>query len=823
MKKITALFLAVLFLFPSLSAGAEEPGADAPVLEFAANENGKYIYCNNPEWIRRENLADNSNPNPKFLMNNENLGPDQYTMFISLVNRTELPKANGTGFGTQGFDIEVDVLVRAKEDTELRLTSVGFEVPEQKKYYLNGNAYTAEEDLGCFTAWASYLKTPVSQLDSGKSYQPVSFHETTVTVEKGEAVWLSRFIPNYREVPFCRVVHMMADFEIVSGMADVNIAALRSTGVLSDRSNFVKDAAFGSYVRENQHKGIADAKNQVDANLNFVIDDSFTDGTKLPVTIVNQYAYEGNTVTNWFTNLNPRADPWNKYNAAESSLLKFRYEDPKKLSYYGKNVPASQQNNVWRFDSEHADTTQYPGRICGFTKNQYVPNFPLSGSVDESLCPNLGNYGVFQNYHITIDNQGKEDKYFLYKLNTMSNNLIILRDENGDVLQPYPVTKGATAVKESDCLACVKLPAGVSTKFTLTVVLTTNHYGGMENAFVISDTPSPVKTYDDSCLYNVKDTSFTGNETLKWADGNLLKTQDGRTFENTGMTETTKRQFHGRVGEMRFLYTPAGYVAKSCLYDGTPYYNVREFYRDVYLLDESFNIKLSHRFDSYATDMSYANGNFYVNAGTIFESEDFVTWNKSALTEMPVGNLGNLAAYMKNGRLFLSVCGEEFLQPEAVPPAYVDAIGNVFYCADGRDLFVSANCLSWKKYTFPEKINALGRHGNILTVNGAQEVDVSEVFSTTAVKLGDQLLELAVPMLVTEDETAYIPLRAFAEVVGAAVSWDADAGAAKVFYEKNEFVFSKHNFGGTMYLSETEAEEVLKKDVKVYSDAVIIE
>ena len=171
----------------------------------------------------------------------------------------------------------------------------------------------------------------------------------------------------------------------------------------------------------------------------------------------------------------------------------------------------------------------------------------------------------------------------------------------------------------------------------------------------------------------------------------------------------------------------------------------------------------------------------------------------------------------------MSVGGEEFLQLEAVPPAYVDAIGNVFYCADGRDLFVSANCLSWKKYTFSEKINALGRHGNLRSGNGAQAVDVSEVFSTTAVKLCDQLLELAVPMLVTEDETAYIPLRAFAEAVGAAVSWDADAGAAKVFYEKNEFVFSKHNFGGTMYLSETEAEEVLKKDVKVYPDAVIIE
>ncbi len=822
MKRFTAIFLAVCLLIPVLHIGAEEADG-APVLEFSAAPGGKYIYCNNPEWIRRENLADNSNQNPRFLMNNENLGPDQYTMFISLVNRTELPKKDGTGFGVQGFDIEVDVLVRAKEDTELCLTSVGFEVPEHKKYYLNGNTYTQEEDLGCFTAWASYLKTPVSQLDSGKSYQPVPFSETTVTVKKGEEVWLGQFIPNYREVPFCRVVHMMADFKIVSGLADINIAALRATGTLGDRKNFVKDAAFGSYVRENQHKGIADAKNQVDANLSFSIDDSFADGTKLPVTVVNQYAYEGNTVTNWFTNLNPRADLWNKYNAAESSLLKFTYPDPKKLYYYGKNVPESQKDSIWRFDAEHADTTEYPGRVCGVLNNNYSPNFALAGPADESLCPNLGNYGVFQNYHISIENRGTVDKYFLYKLNTMSNNLIILRDENGEILKPYPITKGAAAVKESDCLACVKLPAGENTKFTLTVVLTTNHYGGMENAFVISDTAKPVKTYDDTCLYNVKDRNFTGRETLKWADGDLLKTYDGKTYESAGMPQEMKRQLSGKASEMRFLYTPKGYLAKSCLYDGTPYYNVREFYRDVYLLDEAFQMKQSYRFDSYVTDMAYVNEKFYVNAGTIYESEDFVNWERSDLTEMPVGNLGNIGAYMKNGRLFMSLGGGEFIQPQTVPPAYVDAIGDVFYCADKQNLYVSANCLDWEEIQFEEEILSLSRFGNTLVVNGTETVDVSELFHTTAVQLGQTLLNMDASVFVSENGTLYIPLRALADAVGAAVFWDSEEGAAKVTYQGSEHTFYKHNIGGTIYVTETEAEELLKKDVKAFRDAVIIE
>ena len=820
MKKLTALILsAVLLVLAAYTVCAAEQ--IAPILDFHTTESGKYIYCNNPEWIRRENLADNSNPNARFLMNNEDLGPDKYAMFISLVNRTDKPKQDGTGFGTQGFDIEVDVLVRAKEDTEIHLTSVGFEVPEQKKYYLDGNAYTSEEDLGCFTAWASYLKMPISQLDSGKKYNPVPFSETKVKINKGEEIWLGQFIPNYREVPFCRVVHMMADFEIVSGTADINIAAFRSTGILGDRSNFVKDAAFGSYVRENQHKGISDSLNRVDADLAFVIDDSYTDGTKLPVTVVNQYAYEGNTVTNWFTNLNPRADLWNKYNAAESALLKFSYQDPKKLSYYGKNVPEGLRDSMWYFDAEHADTTEYPGRLSGSDKNNYVPNFALSGPVDESLCPNLGNYGVLQNYHITIDNQGKTDKYFWYKLNTMSNNLIILRDENGEVLKPYPVTKGAAAVKESDCLACVKLPSGKQTSFTLTVVLTTNHYGGMENAFVISDTANPVKTYDSSCLYNIKDINFTGNETIKWVDGDLLKTNDNECFESTGMTETTKRQFDGRVGEMRFLYTPKGYVAKSCLYDGTPYYNVRDFYRDVYLLDENFNIKLSHRFENYATDMSYANGKFYVNAGTIFESEDFINWEKSALTEMPVGNLGNIGVYMKNGKLFASFGGTEYLQISGTLPAYVDSIGNIFYCADGRGLFVSTNCLSWEKFTFQDEITSLKRFGNALLVNDAEAVDVSELLNATALKFGDEFCELSTPVLESNDEI-YIPLRALCNAVGASVSWDAETATAKVTYQGRECLFSEHNFDGIMYITENMAEEMLSEAVTAKRDVIII-
>ena len=188
---------------------------------------------------------------------------------------------------------------------------------------------------------------------------------------------------------------------------------------------------------------------------------------------------------------------------------------------------------------------------------------------------------------------------------------------------------------------------------------------------------------------------------------------------------------------------------------------------------------------------------------------------------MPVGNLGNIGVYMKNGKLFASFGGTEYLQLSGTLPAYVDSIGNIFYCADGRGLFVSANCLSWEKFTFQDEITSLKRFGNALLVNDAEAVDVSELLNATALKFGDEFCELSTPVLESNDEI-YIPLRALCNAVGASVSWDAETATAKVTYQGRECLFSEHNFDGIMYITENMAEEMLSEAVTAKRDVIII-
>ena len=446
-KKILVSLL-LFIVFSSVVAMAVEPSQ----LVFEPDTSGKFIYCNNREFIFRSDLADTSNRNARFIMNNEGLEPGKYAMFLSHVNRTEVKNEGGWAIIEPGFDVELDVIFRAEEDTVIRLTAMGFEVPENTKYYINGETYTQENEWGCFAAWASYLGTTISQQDSGQKYYPVPFEPVEFTVKAGEEVWLNSYIPNYREVPYCRPVHLMTDFEIISGKTDVNVAALRSTGMLGDRSNFNKEASFGSYIYEHQHKGIADSLNKVDANLNFTIDDSVPNGEHLPVVVYNQLAPQGNTVWTWYTNLNPRSDIWNKNNVAESGMLSFKYYDPSKLRRYGSQVKEEDKDPYWYFDTKHSDRVEWHGYDSGYTKQTFVPGYELKADTKEDYAASLGNFGVLQNYHISVTNNGYMDRYINYNLNTASNNLIILYDENGNIVEPYPIVKGTVGVKEKDTL-----------------------------------------------------------------------------------------------------------------------------------------------------------------------------------------------------------------------------------------------------------------------------------------------------------------------------------------------------------------------------------
>ncbi len=711
---------------------------------------GRYIYCNNPEFITRDDIVDDSNDKATYLMNNEDLGPDNYSIFVSHVNHTDLRNGDGTQILENGFDIEVDVAFEAVEDTVVRITALGFEVPENVKYYMDGKTYTMEMPWGCFDAWSDYLDARIAEIDSGSKYYPVGFEPVEFEIKAGEIKYLSEYISNYREVPYYRPVHIIADFEIVSGTTDVNVLATRATGVLRDRSNVAKNPQRASFVYEHQHKGIADTLNQMDADLAYTIDDSDASGSILPVTVHNQYVPDGNVATMFVTHINPRSDFWSKANGDETGMVKLNYYDPMKHMYYGKNVSESDYDLVWHFDTTHSELAEYPAAGCSYTKNKFVPNFELSEDDPDEYACSLGNYGVFMNYNISITNDGNNDRWFNYKLNTTSSNLIILRDADGEIVSPYPICKGYHDSKEEDILACVELPAHETTEFTLTVVLTTNYLGGMENTFYISDSANPVKTYTASWTKVKTDSHFTGREQVRWINGELYTmVGDSALWRRSLSTETTEK-FTGHWNEYKILWRGGtrGYIAKNTLYDGIPYYYVRDFYRTVYFFDEAFNLTGEYTFDSYPTDMAVGVNGVYVKAGSKLYSTDGETWTKPADSsfDLPVYNYSRFATATKNGNFYITDNDADYYKvvtdKDIVLPLYTDGM---FYISND-DRYFSYDGVYWSE-------------------------DISTIYNDAEVVIiDDEAIEMSAPALAGK-----LPLAAFAEAMGfeTAVSDDA--------------------------------------------------
>jgi hypothetical protein len=761
MKKICSFIIFICLMLPVTAFAV-----DSAPLVFTADSSGKYIYCNNHEFIRRSDLADFSNENAKFIMNNEHLTADKYAMFISHVNHTE--KRNSDNSITEaGFDIEVDALFKAEQDTKIRITALGFEVPENKQYWYRGKSYTYEDAWGCFNAWATYLQLPIRQIDSGQIYEPLDFEPIEFEIKAGEERWISEFIENYSVDPWFRPVHIMANFEILSGECDVNVAALKSNGTVGDRSMFNHNAAFGSYDRDRQYKGVADSLNSVSTELSYTIDDELWSGTALPVTVYNQSMPDGNETTKWYTHLNPRADQWSNKICTESDMLQFKYYDPLKKSYYGDK---SEADDYWYFDTTHNDTSVY-SKAYGSSSN-YVPNRLLTDSDDETYACNLGNYGVILNYNISITNDGNLIRYANYHLSTGSNNVVILRDENGDLVDPYALCKGARDARVMDNMACVELPAHSTTKFTVQVILTTNYSGGMENSLYITDTPDIVEVYESEKQEISKEYNYTGKEFYKWENADLYISDDLTEWRKISLDSKIKSAVSGNWNEFEVIYTGGGYVIKPCIYDGIPYYTVQDFFKTIYFLDEDFNYKSSHKFDYYPSDFSAAKGKFYVKSASPYISDDGENWEYVS-SPLPHYNYGRLAAMTKADGIYLSEDGESFNKAvyDGFAPNYIDSIGDVYYYAENNLLYVSYDGVYWSKLTAQNKIKSIYKLGDEIIVNNSEALTLPNDNNNIIIKVNDEYIGFDEPPIV-ENGVTLVPVRFISEYLNADVSWN---------------------------------------------------
>ncbi len=764
MRKI--LFMILVFLAGiSCSVAAAVDMEPKPII-FKPVEGGKFIYCNSPEAVGADDLADTSNRHSKYLMNNR-VETGKYQMFVSHVNHTEVRDENKK-IVAPGFDIEVDVYFEAIEDTEIVITALGFEVPQHIKYYFEGNEYTEEETIGSMHAWADYLEMPIHELDSGEQYIPHNFEDKTVRLSAGESFWLSEVIDNYCAVPFYRPVHLLADFEVLSGKAEANVAAIRSTGLLRDRRYVHPNPGFGHYERENQYKGVANSQNKVEVELNYTISD-WTNG-EFPVKVINCLVPEGKITNKWVTNLNPLATQWNGDITVSSDVLELNYEDDWKLLYYGEDVPQEKRNNVWTFSNRHTDYTEYPGAVSGYSKRDYIPNDLANESTTIDGACNMGNYGVSLIYKFVIKNEGMVTRYANYNLFTTSNNIVILRDEKGNPVNDYAICKGPLSTRETDTVASVALPGGQTTTFYVEIILPPNYYGGMENSLSLSNTRTVIKTYSDERQRVVRDLSFTGREFIRWENGKLFASFDKENWTQVNTSPEFEKALWGNWSQYEFLYTDKGYMVKPVLYDSKPYYDVRGFFRTVYFLNDDFSLNTSATFAHYPTDMSYADRVYYVTAGSKYSSVDLEKWNLSdGSFNLPVWNNYLYTNYKtSDGKNYFFCDGLGFQKGiyEGDMPEFIDVAGDMYYYLDGDTLFASFDGMYFDEIFHGETIEKVSKIGDTLFVN--DKAYMCPKYRNLTVRVDDEYI-IFKQRPYTENGISYAPYEFLKVVTGADV------------------------------------------------------
>ncbi|MBE7037692.1 MAG: copper amine oxidase N-terminal domain-containing protein [Ruminococcaceae bacterium] len=797
MKKFINIFIFLIFVFAVGTAYARIEPCD---LVFKEAGGGTYIYENNIESIERENLSDKSNPDARYIMKNTSLKPGKYSVFITNLNNTGIKNEEGKII-EPGFSIEVDGLFETKTNAVIKITSLAYEMPHVKTLYSGGNEQRYEDSWSCMDAWATYLKMPIYQVNSYKRYYPGNFNEVKFGISNTKNVWLSQYIDNYSVVPYLKPVNILMDFEVLSGECDFNIAALKHTGTLKDRSNHNYNAKEDGYIRERQYKGIAETLPKVCATLNFNINNKDKDGAYLPVNIYNQYNTAGRYTEKWVTNLNPQNAKWAKDMCAESDMLVIKYKDEEKLNLYGDDVPDIKKDEWWYFDVFHTDTKSTDEEKNPQDENKFIPNRLVTRYEDNYLeACNLGNYGVRVNYKVTINNRCNFDRYVYYNLETSSNNIVILYDENMQSVFPYAISKGNKGDGALDTMACVKLEKNKKTTFYIDVILPANNNGGMINSFVLKDSPYEVKFEPSQFEVAKKGIKTDGKDFLVWNNLDLYKSSNLVNFEKINLSNEAKEIFKAEGRHYDIIATEGGYIAKWAEYDGAPSYytSVLDFYNKVYIFDKDFNLVSEKTFDEYPTKIGYSMGKYYVCAGKNYYSENGKDWFELSTVNIPYGNNKIEISCTKYGFFFMSTPDMPFtkLDYEIERPKYIGALNDIFYYTDQNFLYLSKNGVYFEKIDAGEDIVTVDRIENEILVNNKTRIAIPSFNNDLVIRLKDEIIvQKDKPVL--KDNMWYIAMRRICEKTDYDLLYNEQTG---------DITIKKIYFTAKMNVNETKAE-----------------
>lgn len=450
---------------------------------FNKSSSSKFIYCNNPEALDETKLSDNPTT-PQLLLSEKSAGVGNYSLMAEHNNQIE-------------SEVYLDVQFFSGNYAKIKINALGVQRPD------------GGESWACAEAYSDYMQLNFAR-NSGYSVSYFDENVAEFELNSGNSsVWLSDiyeaiYNKSYPTLPaknggYYRCVYIIMDFEIISGAADINVAAYKN------RTNHSAYCDEGTYYWDKKHKGISDDAPFVYTNMIISFSDAIPDGTEIPVRVFNSYNPYGYQTNTWLTNLNPQSDIWNYDKCAESDMLGFVYNDGKKSLYYGDSVDESQKDDNWYFDTLHGDNKMQvvsktwnetdSGGYWQYTTNsqipdEHIPNDILTLSPYQSetditsfdLACSLGNYSVQTVYYLVLINLSENTRRFEYWLDTNSNNMIYVYHDNSGFVDYF--AKGEN--KGDQRMAYIDVPSASVEYMTIMEVLPTGNVGGMKNRFVIT-------------------------------------------------------------------------------------------------------------------------------------------------------------------------------------------------------------------------------------------------------------------------------------------------------------------------------------------------
>lgn len=601
MKRIMLGIIIALLCF-SASVNANE-------LTFEPIGGGKFIYCNNPEGIVDDIILNGSTP--RWIMNNENLPSDLYYIYISHFNYT--------GGGKRGYEIELDMAMTAKTDSEIVIHKAFFETPKNYAFYENGVKKVSETDWGQLQVCSNMLGIPMCDIRGDDIYYPEEFDSVTLQIPAGDTVWLSKYLSGYSAVQFGKGVHIQALVEITDGVMDFNVGAIKSGTLIGNRENIPDDAAFGEYRWDYTLKGIADTLPEVKSDIEYTITEETADNERIPVFLKNQYIPDGHTVTAWYTQLNPQNDIWSKTTAAETDIVTLRYKDDGKLNFYGDSVPLEKKDNIWTFDTKRSAVRQYEARFNAGSAETFEPNFLLDvGADNHGWACNIGNYGVATTYKMKVENKTQNEKYCSLVITAASEIIAYATDSDGQ--KAYAYVKDLTSEKVTDNMLSYKIPPNSTETFEFSLILPVNYNGGIKNELVITN--ENIQSVDFKEKKESIDFERNQND---YRQADVIYGKPLNEIE-----EVATDIFDGVRSGYEYLKGKELSLVRWCAWDGAPnwYYNLWGYVNTVYLLDENGELVSSYEFSSLPCGASYDGDKFYVKTAQdgVFSTTDGINW-----------------------------------------------------------------------------------------------------------------------------------------------------------------------------------------------------